>query len=467
MKQIFSPSPAGDQKWSNFAQFLESDQGIYWITGKPGSGKSTLMKFIKNNQRTAAHLSRWAEHKELYLSGFYFWCSGGNEIQMTLEGLLRTLIHQALEDLPDLAPLIFPKRLGTFVVFGSQIVWEEPWTLTELLSAFKLFVYETTKSKRIFLLIDGLDEFNGNYSQQVKLVEFIRSLLSSDIKICVSSRPWNVFEDAFNTSPSLRLEDLTYKDIQHHCSSALSNNLGFTALQHGDPKTASDLIGNVSMKASGVFLWVILVIQSLLEGLTDGERLSDLEALFWRILNSVDLERVSQLIQIVRASSGSISILELSYADEDDPSFIFNMTTKPLPRATLESRAEIMRRRLNACCKGLLEPQGPYAKHDPHTRVGYLHRTVKDFIEKNDVWDKLLKATNVSFDPGMRLSISCLSSLKLTNLALVVLSRIREGIMEGYDSVSRDPAQFWIDVVHCIWNIRLGGTQSYSGRNTG
>jgi hypothetical protein len=215
MKQIFSPSPAGDQKWSNFAQFLESDQGIYWITGKPGSGKSTLMKFIKNNQRTAAHLSRWAEHKELYLSGFYFWCSGGNEIQMTLEGLLRTLIHQALEDLPDLAPLIFPKRLGTFVVFGSQIVWEEPWTLTELLSAFKLFVYETTKSKRIFLLIDGLDEFNGNYSQQVKLVEFIRSLLSSDIKICVSSRPWNVFEDAFNTSPSLRLEDLTYKEFHN------------------------------------------------------------------------------------------------------------------------------------------------------------------------------------------------------------------------------------------------------------
>ncbi|CZR65525.1 uncharacterized protein PAC_15425 [Phialocephala subalpina] len=465
---IFSPYSAANQKWSNFVQFLKSDQGLYWITGKPGSGKSTLMKYIKNDHRTAAHLNKWAGGKKLYLAGFYFWCAGDSEIQMTQEGLLRTLIHKALLEFPQLAPLLFPKRLETFVVFGG-IVWGESWTLTELLSAFKLFIRETTKSYKIFLLIDGLDEFKGKYAQQVKLVEFIQSLLNSDVKLCVSSRPWNVFEDAFKTRPSLRLEDLTYEDIRYYCSTNLSNNPGFTALQCEKPRAASDLINNVSKKAEGVFLWVILVVQSLLEGLTDGERLIDLqkrldslpvdlEALFWRILNSVDFERISQLIQIVRASPGPISIVELSYADEDDPNFVYKLPTEPLSKLAFESRAELMRRRLNACCKGLLEPQGT-AKLDPQAKVGYLHRTVKDFIEKPVVWDKLLEATNASFGPSLRLSISRLFSLKTIRL-VNCLPSTEHIVVEQHPSVLRDHAKFWIDVVHCIWDIRLYGPKA-------
>jgi hypothetical protein len=83
--------------------------------------------------------------------------------------------------------------------------------MAELLEAFKRLVLEVTKSKKMFLLIDGLDEYHGDHSEQLKLVEFVYSLLSlsSNIKICVSSRPWNIFADAFHTSPSLRVEDLT------------------------------------------------------------------------------------------------------------------------------------------------------------------------------------------------------------------------------------------------------------------
>jgi hypothetical protein len=216
--------------------------------------------------------------------------------------------------------------------------------LIEFLSAFKLFVQETTKSRKIFFLIDGLDEFNGNYSQQIKLIEFIQSLSSSFVKICVSSRPWNVFEDAFNTRSSLRLEDLTYSDIQHYVSSKLSN-LGFAELQGRDPQSASALIDNVSTKASGVFLWITLITQSLLEGLAYGERLSqlqkrldsppaDLETLFWRILNPVDFERASQLFQIVRASQEQLNILQLSYADEDDAEFVFQIPAMPYQTRT-------------------------------------------------------------------------------------------------------------------------------------
>ena len=95
-----------------------------------------------------------------------------------------------------------------FILFGDERPLGD---MAGLLEAFKLLVLEITKSKRMFLLIDGLDEFKGDHSEQLMLVEFLYNLLSltPNIKMCVSSREWNVFADAFNARPSLRLEDLT------------------------------------------------------------------------------------------------------------------------------------------------------------------------------------------------------------------------------------------------------------------
>jgi len=40
------------QPWSNFDDWLEHGKDIYWLTGKPSSGKSTLMKYISSVFRT-------------------------------------------------------------------------------------------------------------------------------------------------------------------------------------------------------------------------------------------------------------------------------------------------------------------------------------------------------------------------------------------------------------------------------
>jgi hypothetical protein len=71
---------------------------------------------------------------------------------------------------------------------------------------------------RICLFIDSLDEYeddhDGAYMDIIALL--IGMAASSSIKICVSSRPWLVFEDAFETTPKLQLQDLTYHDIQRY-----------------------------------------------------------------------------------------------------------------------------------------------------------------------------------------------------------------------------------------------------------
>jgi hypothetical protein len=423
------------------------------------------MKLISEDPRTTRHLGRWASGKDVFVSSFYFW-SSGTAMQMSQEELIRTLLYEALQKLPHLVTLVFKDCMETFIVFGNGVVWDAPWGMTELFEAFKRLVAEITKSKKMFLLIDGLDEYNGNYSEQLELITIICSLLSSNVKICVSSRPWNVFADTFNARPSLRLENLTYADISYYISSKLSNNLGFVALKRGDPEFASSLIDNVSAKASGVFLWVVLVVQSLLEGLTDGERLSelqrrldsipaDLETLFWKILKSVDFGRISQILQIVEDSINThgklprkaLTLIQLSFAGEDDPEFVFKMPTVQMPGNKIDSRTELMRRRLNVCGKGLLEPHIADYSYLPDAMVEYLHRTVKDFIRRPDIWSKLLEASTPPFDPALHLAVSEVARIKIIEIA----------------AGSSTTLVFWKKFINSILNIvRYGPTSMES-----
>jgi hypothetical protein len=145
---------------------------------------------------------------------------------------------------------------------------------SELALAFTTFVREVTKQRKLAIFIDGMDEYDGKITD---LLDLIQSFLKPGVKICVSSRPWVVFEDAFKTRPSLRLEYLTRMDMKHFVESKLSSNPGFEVLKDLDPSRATNLIDDVAEKASGVFLWTFLVTQSLLEGLSEGERLPDLQ----------------------------------------------------------------------------------------------------------------------------------------------------------------------------------------------
>ena len=41
---IFDDNPNATEPWSNFVKWLEVGEGMYWINGKAGSGKSTVRK---------------------------------------------------------------------------------------------------------------------------------------------------------------------------------------------------------------------------------------------------------------------------------------------------------------------------------------------------------------------------------------------------------------------------------------
>lgn len=447
---VFRPSSSSTAKWADFTQWVRGDDPLYWITGKAGAGKSTLMRFIYDHKRTEQGLQAWAADRPLVMAYFFFWNSG-SEIQMSYEGLVRTLLYQILQTLPHLIPAVFPYRMEVGILFGEHVFEKESWTWEELLKAFRVLVSKATDTHKLMFFIDGMDEFQGQPSD---LVDFITSLIAPGVKICASSRPWVVFEDAFSHRPHLRLEDLTYDDIKHYVTSKLTANPGFKVFQQFDPKFCSELIENVCVKSSGVFLWIFLVTQSLLDGLSEGERLSDLqnrldslpvdlENLFWKVLASLSsfhFRRASQLFQLVRASLFPLTLLDMSFADEDDPSFAMKAPCAVLTLQQANSRAELMRRRINACCKGLLEANSGAFKSLPSTRVDFLHRTVKDFLERGDIWSKVCAATDENFNANLRLCNSRIMWLKRQDPAKISEKSFWDAITYGIEyAVRSDP----------------------------
>ena len=137
----------------SFIEWLEGNSQLYWITGNPGEGKSTLMKFIAGNEKTRGHLATWAGSQSFHILSFYSWSSGHDKLQMSLEGLLRTLLHSAVELIPSLIPKAFVERFETFMLFGSNVTWTDPFRWSELLQSFRHMVKEATSTDRLVFFI--------------------------------------------------------------------------------------------------------------------------------------------------------------------------------------------------------------------------------------------------------------------------------------------------------------------------
>lgn len=435
---------------SNFKSFLQrSDEKIYWITGKPGSGKSTLMKFIRHRTETTDILRAWGGADSVVKAAFYFWNSGAR-MQMTVEGLLQTVLHECLEQLKSVIQDVLPERWEVATLFDVD---DFPWTLEETAQALRRLFSEVCPDKKFFLLIDGLDECSGDQTQLIELISELAQE-SENLKICVASRPWTKFEDAFRGRPSLLLQDLTQHDIKHYIQSKFSTNIGFAEFQVRDPVASDKLLSDISMKAEGVFLWVHLVVQSLLEGLTNGDRVRDLqrrlnelprglEDLYANILKNLDinyLEHASQLFQIVRACDDSPTLLCVAFADLDDGQQALKAPTRPLSLTETSSLCKNMRRKLTSRCLGLLDvsssndapifdllntssndkkPSIDREECDQGLEVQYLHRSVRDYIEDPEVWKWLVSANNAAFDPNLVLFKANILRLKHNNQKLI------------------------------------------------
>ncbi|KAI1211486.1 uncharacterized protein F4807DRAFT_472944 [Annulohypoxylon truncatum] len=233
-----------DVEKTPFATWLEDGNNFFWIHGKPGSGKSTLMKFIAEDKRTLEHLHELSSGA-FRISAMFFFHDRGTLLQKSFEGLLRSILHQIIGQIQQCG------RAGAELIEGllrqlpPRREQDNPWTLNILENCLRQILHQTVLDLKIFVLLDALDEHDMNPDFICRFLQDMISMTANSrtkLKVLFSSRPW---------------EEFTH-DIENYC-------WGMVYSRGEEPSiTLSPIIPKVIDRANGVFLWVKLALHELM-----------------------------------------------------------------------------------------------------------------------------------------------------------------------------------------------------------
>ena len=457
-KWIFDESGEKLRPWSNFVDWLEKGSGTYWINGKAGSGKSTLMNYILNQRETTEVLERWASGRKLLTSAVFFW-TAGTPLQKSIQGFLRSLIFQLLDCQPELIPLATQQnKTCARPEIGSSIIWTEK----KLLQCLKALARGASPSHRICFFIDGLDEFSRDIYGFIELIKELVQI--PEIKCCFSSRPERIFED-FATPNVLMLQDLTHFDVQKYVESRLGQFSQIRNLPPEQAKKKLELKDIIVKKADGVFLWVELIVKSQITGIKNGDSLetlrkrlfslpTEVEGLYSRMLTRIEPEYHKEAASFLQTAR----ILQSRKCIDDytDPSiFYFTVVrvgltdtlrlTNDLSHSNIAPKCSNINHRIRTTCAGFLEVyandkgrkfQKPYERWlswEPNgfrssstgidwtlRKVQFCHRTAKDFFEPDHEGGRFLSQHSTFLENESLLTAAIyLARIALCNLAHV------------------------------------------------
>ncbi|KAI1854630.1 hypothetical protein JX266_000748 [Neoarthrinium moseri] len=442
-----------DDSTVTFHEWLRSskDDGVYWIAGDPGSGKSTLMKFLLNHQGTTRILDEWAGKTHLATGnviqvGHFFW-SAGTSVQKSQEGLFRTLLFQIFLKRPKLIPKLCPQSWADDELAGTF----QTWTRSELFATMKRLTEILSPDCRICMFIDGLDEYYGNHKE---LIDVLREIGSSPyLKICVSSRPWIEFRNAFERGRwKLQVQDLTQRDIRNFVTGQFDSVEIVELPEDDDSWTTEALIEEICRRAQGVFLWVFLVTRSLIRGAGNGDNMrdlqkrlnelpTDLEKYFEVMFDSIEdlyRQRTARIFSSLVHVDTTLPILIFHFFDVEEhcPDYAYRKDKiKPMTESQVLRIVKPKRHQLIAQCRDLLKLS--VDQHEPamlRDRAGFLHRTVWDFLRTENMTQLLSHRSGPGFEPRLSLSNAFLAMCKIiphewVSSGLIQMSRIMRFVL--------------------------------------
>ncbi|OAQ99952.1 hypothetical protein LLEC1_04023 [Akanthomyces lecanii] len=422
----------GARKWTRH-------HGFFWISGKPGAGKSTIMKFAWKSMKSKGS-------REHSLTASFFFNARGDYLERSIVGMYRSLLLQLLEGFPDLqtvlddSDLIFPRQNGC--------------PCLNVLKDLFCNAISALGQRSFTCFIDALDECDEQ--QVMDMVQHFEDLAEQStakrtaLRICFSSRhyPYIVIRRGIRFT----LEDQPghAEDLAEYVASRLRIK---------EPALIEELQPQLLEKASGVFLWIVLVVDILNKdygrgGLALRKRLaeipSDLSKLFKDILRR-DNENMEDLL---------LCILWILYAKRPLRPMEFyhalwsglsskGMADPEIPDVTV----------LNAGDRGLAE-----ITKSKQPNVQFIHESIRDFLVKDkgllELWPDL--GFHWKSQSHERLKQCCNSYM---NHSLPFLEYASQYVLHHADAaadvvqqdefLSRFPVPSWISIINLFEKFKI------------
>lgn len=285
--------------------------GFLWIKGNPGTGKSTLMKFLFEEAKLNA------KHDSLQITLSFFFLARGTTEEKSTMGLYRSLLHQLFEKVIELRD-----SLEWMTADGARFIQRGGWH-EEALKQTLTHAIQNLGNRSLTIFVDALDECDK--SQAGGMVSFFEEMCSRAreaqvrLQICFSSRHYPTVVIQKGIEVTLEDEIGHVEDIKQYIKSKL---------RLGKRKQAESLRSEILEKSSSIFLWVVLVLDILNSEYPDSsisikkirERLKEippkLSDLFEMILarDGENLERLQVCLKWVLFATRPLKPQELYFA---------------------------------------------------------------------------------------------------------------------------------------------------------
>lgn len=243
---------------------VDACNGLLWITGKPGSGKSTIMK-------SALEKCKSAEHPNQVIISFFFDVKGPALTRSTV-GFLRSVTYQIISQNARLEALFLDLFLRDALHESSgtgqcppRSHHTEPvvsWTKEQLETfLFRVFRQRQTSNVSFVMFVDALDECDSHDGSEVAYL--LRSLTKTAytsgtiLDICISSRYFGSI--TVGNCARINMEQCNRQDIEQCVREMFAT--ADIAVDSVNPW--GQLCSRIVDKSSGVFLWAKLAVEAL------------------------------------------------------------------------------------------------------------------------------------------------------------------------------------------------------------
>ncbi|KAF5576691.1 hypothetical protein FPANT_10802 [Fusarium pseudoanthophilum] len=371
-------------------RWLISDHSLFWVTGKPCSGKSTLMKFVSEHQDTRNLLQKWAGHRELLIVNHHFDATG-LPIQRSFEGLLRSLVFGIISAKPSLLKNS-PSNLGS-----ASSTLPATFKLGDILSS----ITRNEVPVNICFFIDALDEYEGDHAKLCQLIGDLSSL--PHVKVIVSSRQLAVFDTSLNISSEAKLsmEEVNRSDISRYITFHLEGSHVQSYMERSKYK-------DISAKAEGDFLWAVLVTRFLLDDpplVLDAYNGADsvagipnnLPGLAKIVTESLSRGKAAEYLIMAREAKRYLAVEILHFHNFDFANDMYAFMTPKEPLSTRDEETKELHhqiyRDIIQTCGGLLEVVDG--------QVVFVHRAVLELMHSEEFHNYLLTKARKGFDSDL------------------------------------------------------------------